>query len=207
MKRADGSAQAKPLLPDRSIVESAWTHDGKSLLFRTTANPGAVGAGDIYVVRASADTTPTPLLNSKYTEAEPALSPDGRWLAYISDESGRPEVYVVPFPNAGAARWNVSTRGGTEPQWSHRGNELFYRDGAGNMVSVEVRTTPSFALGASKVLFPASGYAAYAGHQQYSVSRDDKRFLMVRPFGPEQSPKLVLVKNWAAELKGKGAAR
>jgi serine/threonine-protein kinase len=147
------------------------------------------------------------ILNSKFTEAAPALSPDGKWLAFNSDESGRYEVYVVPFPHTGAARWNVSTRGGTEPAWSHSGNELFYRDGAGNMVSVDVRMTPSFSLGASKVLFSASGYASYDRHQEYAVARDDKRFLMVRLFGSEQAPRLVLVKNWVTDLKAKSAAK
>ena len=205
-KRADGSSQATPLLHDLpNIVESFWTPDGKSLIVRTAAN--SAGAGDIYMVRASADTAPTPILDSKFTEAEPALSSDGKWLAFASNESGRYEVYVVPFPNVGTARWNVSTRGGTEPAWSHRGSELFYRDGAGNLISIDVKTTPSFSFGASKALFSASMYAAYDGHQQYAVSPDDKRFLMVRPFGMVQPPKLVLVKNWVAEFKAKSEAK
>ena len=106
---------------------------------------------------------PVPLVATKFTEVSPALSPDGRWLAYTSNETGQFEIYVVPFPNTSAAKWAVSTRGGTEPHWSHSGSELFYRDGSGNLVAVEVKTKPTFSLGRSTPLFPASGFASEIG--------------------------------------------
>jgi hypothetical protein len=132
-------------------------------------------------------------------EVAPALSPDGRWLAYTSDETGQFEIYVVPFPNTTAARWAVSTRGGTEPLWSHRGSELFYRDGSGNLVAVEVKTTPTFSFGRQTLLFPASGFASEELGLQYALAPNDQRFLMIRPL-PE---KLIVVKNWFEELNAK----
>ncbi len=206
-KRADGGSPAVPLLSKLpNLVESLWSPDGTSLVVRTGA--ASAGAGDIYVVRASADTTATPILNSKFTEAEPALSPDGKWLAFISDETGRYEVSVVQFPDVGqGGRWNISTRGGTEPVWSHSGKELFYRDGKGNIVSVEVKTSPTFSFGASKVLFSATPYATYDGRTQFAVSRDDQRFLMVRLLRGGPPSKLILVKNWLAEFKARDTAK
>ena len=145
-----------------------------------------------------------PLVATSFTEGAPDISPDGRWLAYTSDESGRYEIYVVPFPNTRAAKWVVSSRGGTEPVWSHSGRELFYRDGAGNMVAVTVRTIPTFSLGASVVLFSTAEFRSAETQAQYAVSRDDRRFLMIRSFvAPTTSEKLVVVENWLDELKSK----
>ena len=124
-----------------------------------------------------------PLVTTAFGEWSPTLSPDGRFIAYSSTETGRSEIYVVPFPNAGSAKWPVSTNGGLEQTWSHRGGELFYRDAAGNMVAVEVKTTPTFSLGRTTTLFPAAGYTADQYHRQYSVAPDDRRFLMIRAAG------------------------
>ncbi len=135
---------------------------------------------------------------TKFTEVSPVLSPDGRWLAYGSDESGQLEIYVVPFPNTSAAKRAVSTRGGTEPQWSHSGKELFYRDGAKNLVAVEVKTNPTFSLGRSMKLFPAAGFA-----YGFAVAPDDRRFLMIRPLATRMPDKLIFVDNWFEELKAK----
>jgi len=204
-KRADGSALAVLQLHQKgSIQESFWSADKKWLIFRTgTETPGA---GDILAIRPGTDSVPTPLVATKFAEWAPALSPDGRWLAYSSNETGRREVYVVPFPNTGTAKWAVSMHGGTEPLWSHRGGELFYRDGGGNMVAVEVKTTSTFSMGRSAVLFSATGFASSPRHQQYAVAPDDRRFLMLRPVGAAGGEKLIVVDNWFEELK-KGKVR
>ena len=137
-KRADGSAQAVLQFSEkRNVFGARWSPDGKWLIYQTDA--GEPGLGDILGIRLGIDTAPIPLVATKFTEVAPALSPDGRWLAYTSNESGQSEIYVVPFPNTGSAKWAVSTRGGTEPQWSHSGRELFYRDGSGNVVAVAIR--------------------------------------------------------------------
>jgi eukaryotic-like serine/threonine-protein kinase len=131
----------------------------------------------------------------------PDISPDGRWMAYASDESGQFEIYVVPFPETHAAKWAVSTRGGTEPLWSHGGNELFYRDGSGNLVAVEVKSTPTFSLGRSAALFSATSFAFENWGRDYAVSSDDRRFLMVRPLSADAPDRLIVVENWFEELK------
>ena len=202
-KRADGSAQAVlQLHQSRPVTESLWSHDGKWLIFRTSRVNA--GSGDILAMRPGVDTVPVPLAATKFSEFSPTLSPDDRWLAYSSSETGRDEVYVVPFPNAGSAKWPVSTRGGSEPIWSHRGKEIFYRDGSGNMVSVEVKTSPTFSLGTTKLLFPAGRYTSAAQHRQYDVSKDDSHFMMIRQTGGSAPDEIiVVVDNWFEELKAK----
>jgi len=110
---------------------------------------------------------------------------------------------VVPFPNTAAAKWVVSTHGGTEPQWSHSGSELFYRDASGNLVAVEVKTKPTFSVGRFAALFPAAGFASFQFSPQYDVSLDDQRFLMIRPLAASGPDKLIVVENWFEELKAK----
>ena len=201
-RRADGSAQAVPqrFREKRNVFGARWSPDGKWLVFQafTTAD-----AGDILGVRPGIDTVPVPLVATRFTQATPALSPDGRWLAYASNETKQDEIYVVPFPNVNEAKWAVSTRGGTEPQWSHSGRELFYRDGLGNLVAVEVKTTPTFSLGRSTALFPAWGFHSFPAGSQYDVSSDDQRFLMIRPVAGSGPDKLIVVDNWFEELKAK----
>ena len=113
-KRADGSAQAVLELDrERSIDEALWSPDSEWLIYRTRDT--GPGAGDILALRSGRDTEPVTLVATGFRERQPRLSPDGRWLAYASRETGRNEIHVVPFPNAGEARWAVSTSGGTEP--------------------------------------------------------------------------------------------
>jgi serine/threonine-protein kinase len=201
-KRADGSAQAVLQFHEkRGSMGARWSPDGKWLIFQTAQY--APGSGDILGIRPEIDTVPVPLVATKFTEVSPALSPDGRWLAYTSNESGQYEIYVVPFPNTSAAKWVVSTRGGTEPLWSHSGQTLFYRDGAGNLVAAEVRTTPTFSLGLSTALFSAAGFASYEVSPQYAVAPDDRRFLMIRPLATGTRDNLIVVENWFEEFKAK----
>jgi hypothetical protein len=144
-----------------------------------------------------------PVVATKFTEISPALSPNGRWLAYVSNETGKDEIYVVPFPNTGTSRRAISEGGGTEPVWSHRGSELFYRNASGNLIAVKVNTSPTFSLGGTTVLFPAAGFASNRFNPQYAVALDDRRFLMVRPLKTGTPDKLIFVQNWVQELKSK----
>jgi Tol biopolymer transport system component len=201
-KRADGSARGvQQTREKRNAFEADWSPDGKWLLFQT--GTGSPGAGDILGIRPGIDTLPVPLVATQYTEVSPALSPDGRWLAYTANETGKYEVYVVPFPNTGAAKWAVSTRGGSEPQWAHRGRELFFRDGAGNLVATEVAATPNFATGRTTILFPATQFLSNQIATQYAVAADDRRFLMIRSVSATALDKLIMVENWFEELKAK----
>jgi hypothetical protein len=198
-KRADGSSQAVvQVRHGLNALESEWSSDGKWLVYRSGPS-----VRHVYAVRPGIDSTVSPITTSPAAEVTPSLSPDGHWLVYGSNETGVGELYVVPFPNSASAKWPISTKGGTEPRWSHSGKEIFYRDGAGNMVAASVTTAPTFSLGNTKVLFRALTYVSFAGHQQYDVSRDDQRFLMIRPVGSSVTDKLVVVENWFEELKNK----
>ncbi|MFI5244729.1 MAG: TolB family protein, partial [Gemmatimonadales bacterium] len=202
---ATAAAQSAALEPGEKLEQDKPDQElSTDTLLETpppNAQPGTPGAGDILAIRPGTDTVSVPLVATNFSEFTPALSPDGRWLAYSSNENGPREVYVVPFPNSGTAKWAVSTHGGTEPLWSHRGGELFYRDGAGFLVAVEVKTASTFSMGRSTALFPAAGFTSLPAHQQYAVSPDDRRFLMLRPLGASGGGKLVVVENWFEELK------
>ena len=196
-KRDDGSAPAVLQVHEKwGLWDPLWSPDGKWLIFAAIDDDGRIS--DIRGIRPGIDTASVPLVATQYLESSPALSPDGRWLAYRSNESGQNEIYVVPFPNTGAAKWAVSTRGGTDPQWSHKGSELFYRDASGNLVAVEVTTTPTFSLLGSTSLFPAEGYDNW-----YVVAPDDRRFLMIRPVPATGPDKVIVVENWFEELAAK----
>jgi serine/threonine-protein kinase len=133
----------------------------------------------------------------------PQFSPDGRWLAYISDESGRREIYVQPYPGPGG-KWQVSTDGGTEPQWNRNGRELFYRNGD-KMMAVDISTQTGFAAGKPRQLFGGRYLMNAAGYARpnYDVSPDGQRFLMVKPVEQEQAAptQINVVLNWTEELK------
>src|SRR5205807_10147700 len=154
------------------------------------------GAGDNIGIRPGNDTAPVPVVATRITEMSPVFSPNGRWLAYGSNESGEDEIYVVPFPNTGAGKRAISAGGGTEPLWSHRGNELFYRDASGDLVAIEVHTNPTFSLGRSVALFPAAGFSSLRFTPQYAVALDDRRFLMIRPLQTGTPDRLIVVENW-----------
>jgi serine/threonine-protein kinase len=180
-----------------ALAETLWSPDRQWLIYRTSSN--VQGAGDVKGRQSSKATTP--LVASKFTEATPAISPDGHWLAYASNEPGHMEVFVVPFPNTSDARWPVSVGGGSEPVWSRDGSELFYRNGKGNLVAARIERTPSFSVRERTVLFPDTIYARSSMHRQYDVSPDGKRFLMVRQVRARNEPRLVLVQDFQQELK------
>jgi serine/threonine-protein kinase len=200
-QRADGSAPAVMRVHGKSNLYNAhWSPDAKWLIYQTDV--ALPGSGDILAIRPGIDAAPVPVVATRFSEISPALSPNGRWLAYVSNETGRDEIYVVPFPNTGTAR-AISADGGTEPVWSHRGNELFYRDGSGNLVAVEINTGPTFSLVRTTKLFPAAGFSPNRFNPQYAVAPDDRRFLMVRRLKTKTPDKLIFVENWVEELKNR----
>jgi serine/threonine-protein kinase len=144
-------------------------------------------------------------LNGPSNENNPAVSPDGRWLAYESDESGQFEVYVRPFPKISTGRWQISTGGGTRPRWSRNGRELFYYVGVGakgTLMAVSVESGSSFRAGVPELLFQGSYPAPNTGRGLYDVSLDGRRFLMIKGGDAESAPQnLTVVLNWTEELK------
>jgi serine/threonine-protein kinase len=198
---ADGSGPARTLLrPDRQIQEVSWSRDGRWVLVRT--DNGTAGAGDILAARAGEDTIGTPAAATSFTELHPALSPNSRWLAYASNESGTNEVYVRPFPGPGG-RWQVSNGGGGQPVWSPDGRELFYLSLDGRLMAAQVRETPSFAVLELRALFDANAFVFDAFHQSFDVAPDGRSFVLLSPTRAAANPQtqLVEVENWFADVR------
>jgi hypothetical protein len=146
-------------------------------------------------------------MTAEYDETEPAVSPDGRWIAYQSNETDRFEVYVRPFPTVQDGRWQVSTEGGTSPRWAGDGRELFFKDDRRNLVVASVDAAGgSFRAGRPEVLFaiPSDLVVGSALTMPYDVTADGERFLMARVAGDTSgggtAPSFVLVQNWVQEL-------
>jgi Tol biopolymer transport system component len=200
-KRADGVGAAVRVFPARWGFGQAFeSPDGNWMVARRVA--GEQGNGDILAQHVG-DTTLVPLVATPAREMTPALSPDGKWLAYSSDESGTFEIYVRPFPDVGTARWQVSTAGGSAPLWSHTGREIFFRNNHGDLVAAQVRTSPSFTVDAQKTLFTLTPFTFGGPVQVYAVSPDDKRFLMLRETVAGESGLLVVNEHWFEELKAR----
>jgi eukaryotic-like serine/threonine-protein kinase len=195
---ADGSALPALYLPNAGQLNTAsldWSRDGKWLVYARQNQ-------DLVAVRTDTDTT-VELMVTRWVERQPSLSPDGRWLAYISDESGRYEVYVRPFPDTRVTRRQVSLNGGFTPRWSRNGEELFFTDETQTLFAVPVAPGPVFTPGSPQRLFNAFEFNAQGA--SYDVHPDGKRFLMTRSAGASapQRDELVIVQNFFEELNAK----
>ena len=193
---ADGSGGLERLTTgEYPHLPRSFSPDGQSLAFVEVNNTGV----DILVLRLS-DLKVQPFLRTPFNESVPSFSPDGRWLAYVSDESGLYEVYVQPYPGPGG-KYQISTGGGTEPVWNRNGKELFYRSGD-KMMAVDITTQPSFSAGKPKMLFEGPYVPDALTYPYYDVSPDGQRFLMIKPSEETSSlTQIVVVQNWFEELK------
>jgi serine/threonine-protein kinase len=194
-----GAAVSLPGVKQLEPWEVVFTPDGRSVVLRTVARSGS---RDIWLVALDSTRPPVPLLENPANEVAPAVSPDGRWLAYVSTESGRAEVYVRSFPGM-QGRAPVSLDGGAEPVWSPRGDELFYRSGPA-MLAAAVRPGPVFAVLRRTVLFSEPNYLANLTHQVYDVTPDGRHFVMVRNLGG--ASRLTVTLNQFRNLAAGGAA-
>ena len=183
-KPADGSGPAERLTTsDHLQFAASWSPDGQELAF-VEYRPET--GNDIWVLPLAGDRRPRALIQTRFNEAYPDFSPDGHWLAYASDESGRSEVYVQPYPGPGP-RQQVSTDGGTGPAWSRDGRELFYIDDTDGRRTGDLHQDdgrdgglrPTFTAGAPRLLFQGT-YGASARIRSYDVTADGRRFLMVQ---------------------------
>jgi len=196
-KAADGSGEDEPLtVGDNPHSPGFWSPDGQTLAFRES-DP-ATGS-DIWTLSLVSDRKAQPFLRTPFDESNLVFSPDGRWVAYQSNESGRDEVYLQPFPGPGS-KVLVSTEGGQAPLWSHDGRELFYRSGD-RMMAVAVTTQPTLRALKPDVLFEKPAWMQ-PFLRDYDVSSDGRRFLMVKE--DEQvttATRVNVVLGWTEELK------
>jgi serine/threonine-protein kinase len=196
-RAADGSSADRVLarIPNQP-QEIVWAGNGSWLVLRTdNAMPGA---GDLIGVRTTGDTTPVPLVASPFAELTPAVSADGRWLAYASNESGNLELYVRPFPNTSSARWQVSVSGGSEPRWSRDGKTLFFLDGSKWLNAAHLKGGAEFSVTGVDRLFDASVFRLDDVHQSYDVTADG-RFVFLSPgheLGTATTARVVWMENW-----------
>jgi Tol biopolymer transport system component len=175
----------------------SWSADGQTLaLVESPADTGY----DIVLLDAGSKRV-RPFLNSQFNEWYPEFSPNGRWIAYSSDESKRNEVYVRPFPGPGMKR-QVSSQGAIQPLWARNGKQLFYR-WQDQVWAVDVRTDGEFWASKPRLLFERPGYAPGAPIRSYDLSLDGQRFLMVKLEQRKPTPvtEMILVQNWFEELK------
>jgi len=208
-KRVDGTGDPQLVLPSNDqFLQGLWSPNGEWLILRTPGSSDAdlTGARDIWAMRPSMDSVPTPLVATEWAENTPALSPDGRWLAYSSDETGRHEVFVRSFPNVDSIRVRISTDGGHSPRWAHNGRELFFIDANNAMVVAQIETAPDFRVVEEETLFTIpQEYYVDAGSNYYDVTVDDQRFLMGRRLEGAAvgavDQNLILVTNFFEELK------
>jgi serine/threonine-protein kinase len=198
VKSVDGTSDEQQLTHGDGVhTPTSWSPDGKNLLYydATTSSSG----WDLWMVSV-ADGKTQPIVNIAQRQYAAQWSPDGRWIAYTSDESGRDEVYVIPFPLTGQ-RWRVSTEGGAEPAWSHDQRDLFYRGGK-KVWAADVRTSPVFSVGTPRALFDDIFVVGPNGVTGYSVTLDGKRFLFGQPVQPDPPiTHIQMVVNWFTELR------
>jgi Tol biopolymer transport system component/tRNA A-37 threonylcarbamoyl transferase component Bud32 len=196
-KLADGSGKEEALsgreFDDPGVAPIVASPDGKTLLFVTH---NAAGEQAIEALSLDGSYKVQPFLQSSFNLNGPRFSPDGRWVAYMTDESGRREVCVQPFPRPGG-KWMISTDGGESPRWARNGREIFFFAGD-EVMSVGVETQPAFKPGTPRALFSAAGYLGYGN---YDVAPDGEHFLMIKQEDISTSPReLNVIVNWSDEL-------
>lgn len=212
-KSSSGAGEETLLVSsDQLKTPNSWSADGRFLMYHINSSDKA---RDLWVVPMTGDPVPFPVLQTPFNERWGAFSPDGRWIAYESDESGRYEVYVRAFvaPDASAApavggQWQISTEGGMTPAWSPDGQELYYLDPAGNLVAASLIVTGDMVevgapeVGAPEVLFPTrivfGGRVEVNQGPQYDVATDN-RFLINTEVGEGGNDPIRLIQNWNPE--------
>lgn len=198
-KRYDGTTEAEVLFDLPSVVDEAvYSLNGEWLVFRRGKEDGN---RDICAIRPGLDSGPTDLVASRFDEVAPSLSADSRWLAFVSNRSDQANVYVRPFPDADSET-QVSVNGGTEPVWSRSRSELYYRNGAGNMVMVPILPGNQFVTGPEQVMFSTEAYRSDFFHAAYDLTADGNRFVMIRASeSGKLEEELLVVENVFEELK------
>jgi Tol biopolymer transport system component len=194
-RRADGIGAAALVAQLDVDLDQAWpSPDGRWYIL--IANDRS----DIYLASTDGTAAPRPLLAEPFPDHSGTISPDGRWLAYVSRESGEPAVFVRPFPDVNRTRWRISVEGGTEPVWARSGEELFFRTPArpGRLMAVDVETQPDFQHSPPRFLFLADGARGFT-YPLYDVDVDAQRFMLVGTDTRAVDARLVRIGNVLAE--------
>jgi Tol biopolymer transport system component len=194
--RSDGKGKPAPVATAAHALHvSDWSPDGRTLLW-TEFDP--VSGGRIHAGAADGSAPGRALTDPPFDMRGAVFSPDGAWIAYTSNESGRDEIYVQPHPGPGVKR-RVSTGGGREPAWARRSGRLYFR-GPERLMSVEVTTAPTFSRREPRALFLDRYEGEHAEDRNYDVTADGRRFLMLRTAQPLPPAQLDVILNWAATL-------
>jgi serine/threonine protein kinase len=202
-KPADGSTQEKHLTEGTNqlhLLPKSWTDDGKKLVITQAVDPNT--GFDIAMLPYETAGKPQPLINTPYNEFHPTISPSGRWLAYSSDESGRAEIYIKPYPGPGGAI-PVTTEGGGEPAWDPSEKELYYRNDNGyKLFTVSLITEPVVQVGSPVLLFEGSfmGSSGFWG-RNYDISPQGDFFILIEEGEMQPATQINVVFNWSEELK------
>jgi serine/threonine-protein kinase len=215
-RRAANGTGKEETITGGLMIPSSWSGDGKSMIVTKSVSLDPRNL-DIGTLSMQGGHTYKPLLQEKHNEYQPRVSPDGQWIVYTSDESGRDEIYVRPFPDVEKDKLLVSNDGGHSPLWSRDGREIFYRSGDAVM-AIPVNPASGFTAGAPKTLFRGvyvSLERAFSGTRDldpWDISHDGKRFLMMKESGPAESAaagihRINIVLNWFEDLKQRAPAK
>jgi eukaryotic-like serine/threonine-protein kinase len=202
-KLASGIKEEEQLLKmNMAALPSSWSHDGGFLLYSALGDPRT--KSDLWVLPLQGDRKPIPFLSTEFNESDGQFSPDMRWVAYQSDESGTAEIYVRGFSRTSggisseaAGKWLVSNGGGTLPRWRGDGKELYYWAPDGKVMAVEVAAGAAFQVGTPKLLFQAPSAAG----SSWDVAADGKRFLLLAPAPENSMEQFNIILNWTSLLK------
>lgn len=200
VRNADGSGTAEVVATGlgRSYVD-CWSHDGSMLILdRATQSDNS----NITVVPLTGDRKPWDFLATKYDEWQSSLSPDGKWIAYVSNETGKYQVYVQPFPKGGS-KWQISLDEGYEPHWSSDGKTLYYRS-PDRILAVPIETSPTLSVGKSRIIITGYNPMNLDSGITYDLSSDGKHFIVTRAAGQDESlQEMVVVLDWFDDVKQK----
>jgi Tol biopolymer transport system component len=197
VKSSSGTGEEKAVLAsDVDKTPYSWSSDGKTIAF-SGIDPKAKNRTGMLGTVSIADGKTSPFAANPFNQGEPSFSPDGKWIAYTSNESGKFEVYVRTFPDAGG-KWQISSSGGEDPLWSRDGTEIFFDVGT-RVMSVPVRTSPTFEAGAPQLLFeaPIRGDSGV----QFDAAADGKKFLVDADVTESAEAPITLVQNWLAKKR------
>ena len=205
-KSAGGTGAVEPLLADSTVIQipTAWSSDGGEILYIQSA-PGNLSSFDIWVLSLDAERTAKPLLHAEFSEDFAEFSPDGRWIAYFSNQSGRNEVYLRPYPNVNAGVTTVSTNGGSMPLWHPDGREIIYVQSLPEKPRERQLVAVPFddgVLGQPETLIDLGSYWGFIAGGFVDIHPDGNRFLVVKEQSDDELPndQIVVVLNWLEEV-------